>query len=221
MVSTISKGVSYGLLGGFIGAIILGGIALMMPINGVPFFVAAVMMMGITGSMATAAGWVMHLITGLIIGAIFGAVVTKVPKLQASNLAKGLGLGAAAGIIVWVVFFVPMASLSASSMHMSLMSMGATMIGGSFLGHLIFGLVLGGIVGFLLPKQLTRGKYSCPSCGASFSSQSALMDHNNKAHMGKVSQPQQQFKCNACGMSFNSQSELMEHAKKMHPMPVK
>lgn len=123
-----SRGVVYGLLGGFIGAIILGGRASMMPIAGHPFFVDAVMMMGITGSMDTAAGWIMNQITGLIIGAIFGVIVVKVKQLQASNMAKGLGFGAAAGIIVWIVFFLPMASALASSMGMSLMGMGSTMI---------------------------------------------------------------------------------------------
>ena len=213
-----SKGVVYGILGGFIGAIILGGVASMMPINGVPFFVAAVMMMGIMGSMATAAGWLMHLITGLIIGAIFGVIVTKVRQLQASNIARGLGFGAVAGIIVWIVFFVPMASALASSMHMSLMSMGATMIGGSFIGHLIFGLVLGGIVGVLVPKS--SSSYKCDACGATFGSREELMNHG-KMHM-KSQQPQQQtFKCNACGATFNSQQELMDHAKKSHPMPAR
>jgi DNA-directed RNA polymerase subunit RPC12/RpoP len=203
---TTSRGVSYGLLGGLIGAIILGGIALMMPINGVPFFVAAVMMMGITGSMATVAGWLMHLMTGLIVGAFFGVIVSKVRQLRANSMAKGLGLGALAGIIVWIVFFVPMASALASSMHMSLMSMGATMIGGSLLGHVIFGLVMGGFIGALLPKS--SGSYKCEMCGATFGSKEEIMNHG-KMHMKSGHPQQQNFKCSACGASFNSQQELM------------
>ncbi|MDG6922358.1 MAG: C2H2-type zinc finger protein, partial [Nitrososphaerota archaeon] len=101
--------------------------------------------------------------------------------------------------------------------HMSLMSMGATMIGGSFIGHLIFGLVMGGIVGVLLPKS--AGSYKCELCGATFQSKEELKNHG-KMHM-KSGQPQQQsFKCSACGASFTSQQELMDHAKKAHPMPA-
>jgi DNA-directed RNA polymerase subunit RPC12/RpoP len=217
-----SKGIVYGLLGGFIGAIILGGIASMMPINvgggmSVPFFVAAVMMMGIKGSMSTAAGWIMNQITGLIIGAIFGVMVTKVRQLQASNIGRGLLWGAVAGFIAWVIFFIPMANALASSMGMSLMGMGATMIGGSFIAHLIFGLVMGGIVGALLPKS--AGSYKCEMCGATYGSNDELMNHS-KMHM-KSGQPQQQgFKCSACGAPFNTQQELMDHAKKAHPMPA-
>lgn len=39
------RGVGYGALGGFVGAIVMGVIAYMMPIAGQPFFVAAVMSM--------------------------------------------------------------------------------------------------------------------------------------------------------------------------------
>ncbi|MDG6997535.1 MAG: C2H2-type zinc finger protein [Nitrososphaerota archaeon] len=219
VVYSTSRGVGYGLVGGFVGALILGAIASMMPINGVPFFVAAVMMMGVMGSMAVAAGWVLHIITGLIIGVIFGALTSKVRQIQASSISKGLGLGAVTGIIVWIVFFVPLGSMLASSMHMSLMSMGAAMIGGSFVGHLIFGLVMGGIVGVLLPRSSSES-FKCQSCGATFSSQAELMNHG-RMHM-KSGQPQQQsFKCNACGASFGSQQELMDHAKKSHPMPAR
>ncbi len=215
LVHSTSRGVSYGLISGFIGALVLGGIASMMPVNGVPFFVAAAMLMGVGGSMATAAGWIMHLITGLIIGAIFGVVVTKVNKLKTPNIGRGLVLGAVAGIIAWIVFFVPLASMLASSMHMSLMSLGTSMIVGSFVGHIIFGLILGGVVGATLPRSGSK-KYVCNSCSASFSSQEELMNHA-KMH---ATPKQQAFKCNTCGASFNSQQELMNHAKKAHPMPV-
>jgi NADH:quinone reductase (non-electrogenic) len=208
-----SRTLGFALLGGFIGALVLGLIATMMPINGVPFFVAAVMMMGIMGSTATAAGWMMHLITGLIIGAIFGALVYKVRQLRANTIGRGLGLGAVSGIVVWIVFFIPMANALASSMGMSLMGMGATMIGGSFLGHLIFGLVLGGVTAAGVPKA--AASFKCPTCGASFGSKEELMQHG-KVHMS--SKPAQEYKCQACGATFSTQQELMEHNKKAHPM---
>lgn len=147
---SVSKGVLYGLLGGFIGVVIMGGIASMMPIpgtGGAPFFVAAAMLMGL-GSMAWTAGWLMHILTGLIVGAIFGIVVTKVSKLNARSVARGLGLGVLAGLILWIVFFLPMMAM----LMPSLMSMG-TMVAGSFAAHIIYGAFLGITVGALLPRS--------------------------------------------------------------------
>ena len=213
MASSASRTLGFALLGGSIGSLVLAGIASMMPVNGNPFFVDAVMMMGVTGTMASAAGWMMNLVTGLVIGAAFGAAVVYVRRLRADTIAKGLGLGAVAGALVWVVFFLPMANALASSMHMSLMAMGSTMVGGSFLGHLIFGLVLGGVTAAGVPKAAST--FKCPSCGASFGSKEELMQHG-RAHMS--TKPAQEFKCPACGATFATQQLLMDHKAKAHPM---
>jgi len=173
----VSKGLVFGLLGGLIGAIVMGGLASMMPVptqaGGVPFFVAAAMLMG-AGSAATAAGWMIHLITGLIIGAIFGAVTSRVAKLRFSSVGRGVALGVVAGIIVWVVFFMPMMA----SLMPALMSIGF-MVAGSFVAHIIYGAVLGGVAGGLLLRTAT---YVCPACGGTFKSQSELTDHKMKEH---------------------------------------
>ena len=46
--------------------------------------------------------------TGMIIGAIFGLVVSNVKPLNINKLYKGIILGIATGVIVSAVFFVPM-----------------------------------------------------------------------------------------------------------------
>ena len=207
-----SRTIGLALLGGFIGSLVLAGVASTMPVNGNPFFVDAVMMMGITGSMASAAGWIMNLVTGLIIGAIYGAIVISVRQLWTNTLAKGLGLGAVAGVVVWAVFFLPMANALASSMGMTLMGMGSTMIGGSFLGHLIFGLILGGVTAVAIPKG--SSSFKCPTCGASFNSKEELTQHG-KTHMSSTPQ---EYKCPACGATFAGQKELTDHKTKAHPM---
>ncbi|MDG6917982.1 MAG: C2H2-type zinc finger protein [Nitrososphaerota archaeon] len=211
--SLASRTIIFALLGGFIGSLVLAGVASMMPVNGNPFFVDAVMMMGVTGSMASAAGWILNLVTGLIIGAIFGAIVTYVRPLRLDTVAKGLGLGAVAGVVVWIVFFIPLANALASSMGMTLMGMGTTMIGGSFLGHLIFGLILGGVTSAAVPKGTSS--YKCPTCGASFETKDGLV-HHGKSHMSGTTK--QGFKCPACGATFATQQELMDHKAKAHPM---
>jgi hypothetical protein len=108
----ISKAVRTGVAGGFVGALVMGGLALMMPVNGQPFFVAAAMLMGLSGPMATAAGWMLHLVTGLIVGAIFGVAITKVNLFRVTNIKRGLAWGLGVGVLVWIIFFLPMMMVS-------------------------------------------------------------------------------------------------------------
>jgi len=62
-------------------------------------------------------------------------------------------------------------------------------------------------------------KYKCDTCGAKFSTEAQLMEHQ-KTHMrpAQAATPAQQFKCQTCGMVFDSQAALMEHSKRAHPM---
>jgi hypothetical protein len=177
----ISKAVGTGLVGGFVGALIMGGLALMMPINGQPFFVAAAMLMGLSGTMATAAGWMLHLITGLSVGSIFGVAITKVNVFRVTNLKRGLPWGLGAGVLVWVIFFLPMMMVSGMASMLGPMLM--SMMLGTFAAHLIYGLTLGGIVGgAVLPRAVLVSvqAFKCPTCGTSFNSRSELMEHAHK-----------------------------------------
>ena len=208
----VSKAAQTGLFGGFVGALIMGGLAYMMPINGQPFFVAAAMLMGVSGTMAIAGGWALHLLTGLVVGTIFGVAITKINTLRISSSKRGLAWGLGAGILVFLIFFLPMMTLSgmATMLGSSLMSMAA----GAFAAHLVYGLVLGGIVGAVLPRTVkgTLATYECGSCGAKFQSQRELMEHS-KTHVAKTTATPV-YKCPTCGASFNSQAELMQHADK-------
>jgi hypothetical protein len=152
---SVSKSVQLASLGGIVGAAVIGGLAYMMPVNGQPFFVAAAMLMGF-GSASTAAGWMLHLITGLVVGSIFGVVTAKVTRFHLTGITKSVGLGIGGGVLVWLVFFLPMMMAVMASMIPA--SQMPTMIIGSFAAHLVYGLVLGGIAGGLLVKRAsTRG----------------------------------------------------------------
>ncbi len=148
--SQTTRTISYAVLGGLAGALALGAVALMMPIpgtGGAPFFVAAAMLMGL-GSMSSVAGWTLHLVTGLIVGAIFGVLLTKVARLGLKTTGRALALGGIAGIAAFVVFFIPtMAMLMPALMGMP------TMVGGGLVAHLIFGLVLGGVTSLAISKS--------------------------------------------------------------------
>ncbi len=204
-----SKVVSYGLLGGFTGAIVMGAIAYAMPIpntGGAPFFVAAAIIMGL-GTLAWTAGWVMHLVTGLIVGAVFATLVTKVSRIQPKTKGRATGLGLLAGVVVWAVFFVPlMATLMPALMSMT------TLVAGSFVAHAIYGLVLGGITSVALPKSALL---KCETCGATFATEEELKEHE-ETHMTKA----ESFKCQACRATFGSQQLLEEHIREAHPMAI-
>jgi hypothetical protein len=146
----VSKSVQLAALGGIVGAVVMGGLAYMMPVNGQPFFVAAAMLMGL-GYASAAAGWMLHLITGLVVGAIFGVATAKVTRFHLTSITKGLGLGIGGGVLVWLVFFLPMMMAVMASMIPA--SQMPTIIIGSFAAHLVYGLVLGGITGGLLIKR--------------------------------------------------------------------
>jgi hypothetical protein len=180
MAYPVSKAIRTGLVGGLVGALVMGGLALMMPVNGQPFFVAAAMLMGLSGTIATAAGWMLHLIIGLLVGAVFGIAVTKINAFRVTNIKRGLAWGLGAGLLVWVVFFLPLMMVTGMAAMLGPMLM--TMMLGSFAAHLVYGLLLGATVGLVLPKALPVSiqAYKCPTCGASFESQSELMEHARK-----------------------------------------
>ena len=178
----VSKSVQLAAIGGVVGAIVMGGLAYMMPVNGQPFFVAAAMLMGL-GSVSTVAGWMLHLITGLVVGTIFGVVTAKVTRFHLTGITKSVGLGIGGGVLVWLVFFLPMMMAVMASMIPPVQM--PTMILGSFAAHLVYGLVIGGIAGGLLVRRSSL--YKCEACGASFASQAALMEHSKKHSMARPS----------------------------------
>ncbi len=175
----VSKAVGTGVAGGLVGALVMGGLALMMPVNGQPFFVAAAMLMGLSGTTATIAGWMLHLITGLVVGGVFGVAITRVNAFHVTNIKRELAWGLGAGVLVWVIFFLPVMMISGMASVLGPMLM--TMMLGSFAAHLVYGLTLGGIVGVVLPRTVpvpvSVQAYKCPTCGASFESKSDLMEH--------------------------------------------
>jgi uncharacterized protein DUF6789 len=174
----VSKSVQLAAIGGIAGAIVMGGLAYMMPVNGQPFFVAAAMLMGL-GSASTAAGWMLHLITGLIVGSLFGVVTARITRFHLTGIARSAALGIGGGVLVWLVFFLPMMMAVMASMIPPAQM--PTMIVGSFAAHLVYGLVLGGIAGGLLVRS--SSSYKCEACGASFASKAELMEHSKKHSM--------------------------------------
>jgi uncharacterized OB-fold protein len=170
----------FGLLGGLAGAIIMGLVAYSTPppnTGGDPFFIATVKLIGF-GNVAWAVGWMLHVATGMIIGAIFGIAATRGP-LRTRRLSDRLLAGVVVGLAAWIVLFVPMllflnpAAASVQSLE------------GGFVMNILFGLILVVVFAFgqsfvLIERDLIV--YRCEGCGASFSTPEELANHKGEKH---------------------------------------
>jgi len=168
------------------------------------------------------AGFVLHLVDGVMIGVIVVAVTLGVKRgLLITNAKKGLAVGLVAGFLVWLVFGLPVlffmmptpmvdalsmmmpangmtqAQVMAETMTM-LQGMMGQLAGVFLIGHLFFGAGLGVLVGY----------------GASRKAHATSMGTT-----GTRAGAAQQLKCEACGATFKTEAELMEHTKNAHPMP--
>ena len=147
-----------GIIGGILMLMILMAGAAGMGLSPTTF--ALVMGMGLGASMGSAVmiGVLGHFIVGIVAGAIFGAIVSYAKPLKLKNGQRSLMLGLVFGIVLYVVFFLPMAMTVFASVMLSMMGAKAAMmlpdvlvIG--FIGHILYGLALGA-TGFYVSRKL-------------------------------------------------------------------
>jgi hypothetical protein len=111
---------------------------------------ALVMGMGLGASMSSgvAVGVLAHFTVSIVAGAIFGAIVSYVKPIRLRSGPVSLVLGLVFGIVVYLVFFLPMAETVFASVMMKLMGVKAAMmlpdvLVVGFIGHIVYGLTLG------------------------------------------------------------------------------
>ena len=169
-----SKVVLFGIVGGIIGSLamigpkMLSNIQLEMPYN-VNWIVFGIVF-GADQPNAFAVGLGIHVVTGIIIGAIFGIITGKITKLRINKISRGIIFGIITGLIVFGVFFIPMLeNVLAPNLMKLMMSMNPdspmdmlkqkmqtklpTVIQSSLGLHILFGVVLGSVT-----SLLTRSK---------------------------------------------------------------
>lgn len=142
------------IIGGIVGGILML-LVLMVGASGMGLSAttfALVMGMGLGASMGSAVmvGILGHFTVSIVAGAIFGAIVSYVKSLKMKNGPKSLGMGVVFAIVLYLVFFLPMAMTVFASVMMNMMGAEAAMmlpkvlvIG--FIGHILYGLALGAI----------------------------------------------------------------------------
>jgi hypothetical protein len=124
----IGKGIVFGAIGGFVGGLVMYAVMSgVMEAIGMGANCFAVILALITGqpfsNSLVPIGLAIHLVTSTIIGAIFGIVITSINKLRVNRFARGISFGAAAGLIAFVVLFLPIAVIAMPPKMMELMKM--------------------------------------------------------------------------------------------------
>src|SRR5919197_630976 len=124
----IGKGIIFGAIGGFVGGLVMYAVMSgVMEAIGMGANCFAVILALITGqpfsNSLVPIGLAIHLVTSTIIGAIFGVVITSINKLRVNGFARGIGFGVAAGLIAFVVLFLPIAMIAMPPKMMELMKM--------------------------------------------------------------------------------------------------
>ena len=152
--NTLTKAIVWGLIGGFVGTIIMDliiiGLFLVagMPIDLIYSFIGDVaqsffLRIGMNVAGGIALGAFIHFFLGLVLGALFGVVVTKIRALRLVSLKKGVWLG---------ILYIELASQPILVTAPLLRKMTASDIlqwyGLSTVMHLIYGIILGGVLSY-------------------------------------------------------------------------
>jgi uncharacterized membrane protein YagU involved in acid resistance len=116
---------------------------------------------GINSLYAVYVGFLLHMITGAIIGIIYSTLSENIKKLNITSVYKGLGTGILTGVAVWGILFLPlnygimqptlnnMVNTSNPVSSEYLMAKQLTDLSGLIvLGSLALHIVFGGVMGF-------------------------------------------------------------------------
>lgn len=168
---TVGKSTAFGAIGGFVGGLVmipfmmLTAVMAGMPADTMP--VAMGLAFGANQNDAMTSGLGMHMLTSLLIGAIFGTITALVGKLRITSFRKGIAEGLITGMIAFVILFVPISMMvmppvliemmiqmnpsMAQQQAMEMLEQGMPMMMGiGVLEHLVYGAVLGAITSALV-----------------------------------------------------------------------
>jgi hypothetical protein len=179
--SMIDKSIMFGAIGGFVAGLVMAPFIMITAIlAGMPpdtMLIAMGLIFGPSSSkdIAMMVGFGMHMLTSILIGIIFGAVISLVKKLWITGFGKGIIEGLVTGMIAFVVLFIPISIGVMPPILMKMaMQMNPTMteqqimgmmqqnmpmmMGMGILEHLVYGAVLGAVTTALILKtDMRRG----------------------------------------------------------------
>ena len=205
-----------------IGALI-GAITMILPrtiyefITGQPYYISWIIfghVIGIYSSYAATAGFIIHLITAVSIGLVTGIFLYKTNILNISKPLNGFFYGIFAGIIIFVVWAIPInefvlipenirtiadidPSLPKQAISQQIEINKLSILFNSLFINLLFGITVGLASSFLSIKFGTR--YKCSICNVSFSRINIIRKHLQLVHRR---QPIEQKKIAILGGGF-------------------
>ena len=175
---------------------------------GLPYYLTWVAfghVVGFYSSESVIAGIAIHMLTAISIGIVVGIFLYKTGILNISKLSNGLLYGVFAGLVVFVVFFIPVYQLvlapeiahTMKKMNLHISQNGeayeavgnisnnnfVTIMVGSVITHLVFGVTLGLITSLLSIRFGSR--YRCSICDISFSRIDSYQKHMELIHGAK------------------------------------
>ena len=115
---------------------------------------------GIDSSYAVYIGFLLHMITGIIIGIVYSTLSKNIKKLYITSVYKGVGTGILTGVVIWAILFLPLnygimqptlqnmvSTLNPTSpeylMAEQLLELSNIIVFGSLAIHVVFGGVMG------------------------------------------------------------------------------
>ena len=125
---------------------------------------------GIDTSYAVYIGFLLYMITAIIIGIIYSVITKRIKILYINSVLKAVGTGILAGIIIWGVLFLPInylimeptlqkllvesdPSSSQYAMAKNLIELSSNIFWGSLSLHIVFG----GVMGFCARLAIAEG----------------------------------------------------------------
>jgi predicted transcriptional regulator len=164
----IFKGVKYGAFAGFVATWSISSlivvIELLLGLKIATFYSIMGLSLGLNNVTAAAyAAFGLHLLTGTIIGAVLGAIGIRWKKVRMLNPYKSALVGIGAGILIWLILFLPITallvqpSINRITMTLAVESQQAVLsedinqsIRNIVLNAVVFHLVWGAIFGFII-----------------------------------------------------------------------
>lgn len=153
---TIGKSIKMGAIAGHIAAWAIFGLILLvdgyMHVPTGTFYSVIGVIFGLTGFSAMALGFMLHLVTGTVIGMLFGYLTTIIKRFHITSPQKSLTLSVLTGFVTWLVLFLPITmfvvqpsleKITATLGVPTLVGMVSTILIGSIGMHLIYGGMLG------------------------------------------------------------------------------
>lgn len=155
-LSDVGRNVKYGALAGHIAAWSIFGLIFLvdgrMGWEAGTFYSTIGLALGAGIAFAAFLGFILHMITGTVIGLLFGYITTVVRAFNMTSVSKAFGLAILTGFISWLVLFLPITTyvvqpalpeIAAILEQPRLLEVGSEILGGAAGMHLIYGGIFG------------------------------------------------------------------------------